>query len=114
MILQSDIQEKLSAIAKGMLSPWDFHVWLEDSSWNMHHGSSVGAIELAGDIKIIFGEYYEGRISEQQLIDSLVSLPNSVVFNDQAAISRVNITPIWWTSGSQFHPLQAMAVPQSL
>src|SRR5277367_5846633 len=74
MILKSDIQEKLSAIAKGTLSPWDFHVWLEDSSWNMHQGSSAGAIELAGDIKIIFEEYYQGQISEQQLINSLVSL----------------------------------------
>jgi hypothetical protein len=101
MILKSEIQEKLSAVAKGSLSPWDFHVWLEDNSWSMHQGSSEDAIELAGDIKIYFEEYYQGLIDEEQLAENLILLGDSVVVFDYSPyIAQINATPFQWASSS--------------
>ena len=75
MIDESEIQGKLAAVASGRLSPWDFYGWIQDASWNMHRDSSVAAMALVGDIKLLFEAYYQGAIDEAGLIDRLVTIP---------------------------------------
>lgn len=111
MILKSEIQEKLSAVAKGNLSPWDFHVWLEDSSWNMHQGSPEDAIELVGDVKFVFEQYYQRQIDERQLIEHLISLIDYVIiFDGKPNVVQVNVSQFRWESSSSAVLLTSLAM----
>ena len=106
MILQSEIQDQLRALARGELSLYDFEDWIEDRGWNMHQDSAPGAVQLASDIYLLFSEHSAGLVDEEELragllrlLDnlevsfSLIDEPQVVFsFNSSAQSASVNLT----------------------
>lgn len=87
MLNKLEIENKLSQVAKGKLDLWDFHRWLQDSSWNMHKESSESAMALVEDIKLSFEEYYQGKLDENRLLECLMSIPIVYVRPAQASVA---------------------------
>lgn len=75
MLSKQEIENKLNQVAKHELGLWDFHVWLEDASWNMHKDSSESTMALVQDIKLAFEEYYQSRKDESELYECLMGIP---------------------------------------
>lgn len=75
----------------------------------MDKDSSESLLDLVGEIKMLFEEYYQGGMDEQKLIEDLVSIP--VVFvRPVGGATRVELAPYLqvFTTGAS-HPEQACA-----
>jgi len=57
---------------------------MEDNSWNMHQDSQLDAIELVGEIKVLFEDYYNRIIDASDLKQRLISLLFEVVETKRA------------------------------
>lgn len=98
MILESEIRNKLHEFASGDLALWDFYEWIEDASWDMLRDSEQSAIDLAGDIKLLFAELDRCHISERVVADGLrdmIAGPKSVI--------RINVLPLVSQSARSSH-----------
>ncbi len=74
MIQESDVRDKLAAVASHDLSLEDFVDWLESASWNMHADSSPEAIDLVSSIHLWLSEYDHRDVGEPELRRRLLSL----------------------------------------
>jgi hypothetical protein len=78
MILESDIREKLAAVASEVLSLEDFADWIDDESWNMHRDSDPDAIELASSAHALLAERDARALDDAALRRELLALLNSI------------------------------------
>ena len=102
MIQESEIQSKLAALEAGGLPLWDFYDWIESASLNMHRDSSPVAMKLVGRIKHLFADYDLGLIDQESLTQSVSSLLHQVVVYDaNAAFTKINVTPLRWVSSAE-------------
>jgi hypothetical protein len=79
MIVESEVREKLAAVASNKLPLFDFADWLDSKSWNMHRDSSPEAVKLVSSIELLFAEYDHGDLDEAQLRRELLGLLGFVV-----------------------------------
>lgn len=67
MVEESEVQNRLAALANGQMSIDDFAEWIEANSWNMHADSPAVAVEIVSSIHLLLSEYDNGDWSESGL-----------------------------------------------
>jgi hypothetical protein len=111
MIQEIEIRAKLVALEGGELPLWHFRDWIERASFNMHRDSSDAAMDLVGNIGLLFADYDLRIISEKSLREQLLALLHHVVVSEyNSNVSRVSVTPVHWVSGSQWSQRAQVAV----
>jgi hypothetical protein len=116
MIQEIEIRAKLVALEGGELPLWHFRDWIERASFNMHRDSSDAAMDLVGNIGLLFADYDLRIISEKSLREQLLALlypallHHVVVSEYNSNVSRVSVTPVHWVSGSQWSQRAQVAV----
>jgi hypothetical protein len=111
MIEELDIRGRLAAVAAGELPLWKFYDWLEFASLNMHKDSADVAMELVGEIDLIFADFDAGLIKQDELRRQIVALANPAFILSSQAPEPIGVNAGQFVrTGS---PLFALAATQA-
>lgn len=108
MILESDVREKLAAVARGALSLEQFADWIEDESWNMHSDSFPDAVDLVSSIHLLLSERDDRVLDDVALRAELVKPLNNV--HVSAASGPFSASNAYWVNPEH---VQVWALPVS-
>ena len=108
MILESDVRQRLAAVASHALSLEDFADWIDDASWNMHADSSPSSIDLVSSIHALLSERDDRLISEAGVRREFLSLLNNVHVSVLVPV-RASASVAQWVRPSQPWALPALA-----
>jgi hypothetical protein len=81
MISDTEIRDRMAAVAASEESLDSFEAWFVQQSWNVHKYGNVGAQRLVYWIELRLAEYSSGHLTEEHLLGEFRNLLSTASIN---------------------------------